>query len=78
MSLAEIMKDTFDIVERADNFRRESKSKIIMRLIQQTTECAWFIRDYMKIEEFCKWHEIIIHSVYSFLRRETTGEEHSI
>ena len=47
------MNDTFDIVEKADQLRRKSKSKIIVRMVQQTTECAWFIRDYMKIEEFC-------------------------
>ena len=58
-SLAEIMNDTFDLVEKADKLRRESKSKIVMRMVQQTTECAWFIRDYRKIEEFCKLHKII-------------------
>ena len=47
------MNDTFDIVEKADQLRRESKRKIIVRMVQQTTECAWFICDYMKIEEFC-------------------------
>ena len=59
MSLAEIINDTFDIVEKADELRRESKSKIIMRMIQQTTECAWFVRDYMKIENFCKLYKLI-------------------
>src|SRR5271168_228670 len=53
------MIDTFDIVEKADKLRRESKSKIIMRMVQQTTECAWFIRDYMKLKEFCEPHKII-------------------
>ena len=57
--LAEIINDTFDIVEKADELRRESKSKIIMRMIQQTTECAWFIRDYMKIENFCELYKLI-------------------
>ena len=47
------MNDTFDIVEKADQLRRKSKSKIIVRIVQQTTECAWFLRDYTKIEEFC-------------------------
>ena len=58
-SLADIMNDTFDLVEKADKLRRESKSKIVMRIVQQTTECAWFIRDYRKIEEFCKLHKIV-------------------
>ena len=47
------MNDTFDIVQKADQLRRKSKSKIIVRMVQQTTECAWFIRDYTKIEAFC-------------------------
>ena len=59
MSLAEIINDTFDIVEKADELRRESKSKIIMRIVQQTTECAWFVRDYMKVENFCKLYKHI-------------------
>ena len=59
------MIDTFDIVEKAEQLRRESKSKIVMRMVQQTTECAWFIRDYMKLKEFCKPHKIIsLFSLY--------------
>src|SRR5271155_1351580 len=59
------MIDTFDIVEKAEQLRRESKSKIIMRMVQQTTECAWFIRDYMKLKEFCELHKIIsLFSLY--------------
>jgi hypothetical protein len=56
------MKDTFDIVEKADQLRRKSKSDIVIRMVQQTTECAWFIRDYMKIEEFCKLDKLIVLS----------------
>ena len=59
MSLAEVINDTFDIVEKADELRRESKSKIITRMIQQTTECAWFVRDHMKIANFCKLYKLI-------------------
>src|SRR5271155_1695596 len=59
------MFDTFDRVEKADKLRRESKSKIIMRMVQQTTECAWFIRDYMKLKEFCEPYKIIsLFSLY--------------
>ena len=62
------MNDTFDIVEKADQLRRESKSKIVMRMVQQTTECAWFIRDYMKIEEFCTLDMMIpLFVIYSVL-----------
>ena len=47
------MNDTFDIEEKADQPRRKSKSKIIVKMVQQTAECVWFIPDYMKIEGFC-------------------------
>jgi hypothetical protein len=80
MSLAGIMNDTFDIVEKADQLRRESKSKIIVRMVQQTTECAWFIRDYMKLQEFCMLHvaiSLFILCSHS-LRRETNGQERRI
>jgi replicative DNA helicase len=66
------MNNTFDIVEKADELRRKSKSKIVMRMIQQTTECAWFIRDYMKIEEFCTLRMII--SLYSCTHSSGEGK----
>ena len=53
------MNDTFNIVEMADKLRRQSNSNIIMRMVQQTTECAWFIRDYIKIGEFCELYKMI-------------------
>ena len=59
------MNDTFDIVEKADQLRRNSKSKIIVRMVQQTTECAWFLRDYMKIEEFCMMRTISLFILWS-------------
>ena len=54
------MNDTFNVVEMADKLRRESNRNIIMRMVQQTTECAWFIRDYIKIGEFCEPYKIIL------------------
>ena len=73
------MNDTFNIVEIADKLRRESNSKIIMRMVQQTTECAWFIRDYIKIGEFCELYKIIsLFIMYLLLRREKNGEEHHV
>ena len=66
------MNDTFDIVEKADQLRRKSKSKIIVRMVQQTTECAWFIRDYMKIGEFCmlRW----LHCLFCVLAHSCEGK----
>ena len=60
MALANIMKDTFDIVERADQLQRKLKSNIVTQMVQQTMQCAWFIRDYMKIKEFCKLDKLIV------------------
>ena len=48
------MKDAFDIITAADKNRRIERSSIIMRTIQQTTECGWFIRDYIKTDSFCE------------------------
>jgi hypothetical protein len=57
--LVEIMNYTFNIVEMADKLRRESNSNIIMRMVQQTTECAWFIRDsdFVKIGARLRFYE---------------------
>ena len=64
------MNDTFDIVEKAGQLRRTSKSEIIVRMVQQTTECAWFIRDYMKIGEFCTLHMSISSCILGAHSRE--------
>ena len=52
MSLAQIMNDTLDLVIKSETLQK-LKSQIILRMVQQTTECGWFIRDYLKIKEFC-------------------------
>ena len=64
--LVQIMNDTFNIVEMADKLRRESNSNIIMRMVQQTTECAWFIRDYVKIGEFCAYKIISLFIICTY------------
>ena len=37
-----------------------------MQIIQQTTECAWFVRDYMKIENFCKLYKLFFLCTHCF------------
>jgi hypothetical protein len=54
LALAETMNDVFDTIITADESRRIERSSIIMRTIQQTTECGWFIRDYIKTDSFCE------------------------
>jgi len=31
-----------------------------MQMVQQTIECAWFVRDYGKIKVLCKLHKILL------------------
>jgi hemerythrin superfamily protein len=54
VDLTETMNDVFDIITAADEDRRNERTSIIMRTIQQTTECGWFIRDYIKTDSFCE------------------------
>ena len=37
-----------------------------MQIIQQTAECAWFVRDYMKIENFCKLYKLFFLCTHCF------------
>jgi hypothetical protein len=48
------MNDVFAIITAADEDRRIERTSIILRTIQQTTECGWFIRDYIKTDSFCE------------------------
>ena len=53
MSLVETMSDTFALVQKHNNLH-QSKSQIILQMVQQTTECGWFIHNYTKIQQFCQ------------------------
>lgn len=57
ISLAETMDFAFSLVKKADDPHRESRSKIILQMMLQTTECAMFLRDYVKVKAFCKYIE---------------------
>ena len=63
MSLVETMNDTFALVQKHNNLY-QSKSQIVLRMVQQTTECGWFISDYTKIEQFCQCF-VISWSLYT-------------
>ena len=54
ISLAETMDFMFHLVKKADGPHCESRSKIILQMVQQTTECARFLHDYTKVGAFCK------------------------
>lgn len=50
------MHDTYDLVIKAGKVTKE-KSPIVIRMCQQTTECALFIYDYQKRPEFCEYNQ---------------------
>ena len=53
--LVEIMDDVYSFVKEAEPIKKiESHRRIIALMAQQTTECAYFIRDYAMNENFCK------------------------
>ncbi|KIM75554.1 hypothetical protein PILCRDRAFT_669545 [Piloderma croceum F 1598] len=53
--LVEIMDDVYSFVKEAEPIKKiESHSQIIALMAQQTTECAYFIRDYATNESFWK------------------------
>jgi hypothetical protein len=54
--LVDIINDTYEFVHEAEPLKKvKSHKQIIVHIIQQTTECGYFIRDYSKNEEFCKF-----------------------
>jgi hypothetical protein len=53
--LVEIMDDVYSFVKEAEPVKKiESHSRIIALMAQQTTECAYFIRDYAMNKSFCR------------------------
>src|ERR1700691_5895126 len=52
--LAEVMDDAYSFVKEAEPIKKiESHGRIILLMAQQTTECAYFIRDYATNKGFC-------------------------
>jgi len=48
------MDDVYSFVKEAEPMKKiESHRRIVALMAQQTTECAYFIRDYAKIKSFC-------------------------
>ena len=53
--LARTMSDVFAFVEDAEQLKRVNTNvKTITLLIQQVTECAYFITEYAKQKNFCQ------------------------
>lgn len=61
--LVSVMNAAYEFVQEAVPLKQiESQAKIINCLIQQTIECAYFIRDYTKNKDFCEfqtWHGFV-------------------
>jgi hypothetical protein len=48
------MDDVYSFVKEAEPVKKiESHGRIVALMAQQTTECAYFIRDYAKNKSFC-------------------------
>lgn len=54
--LVSSMNDAYTFVHEADPLKKvESHKRIIILIVQQTTECGYLIRDYSKNKSFCKF-----------------------
>jgi hypothetical protein len=54
--LVDTINDTYEFVHEVELLNKvKSHKQIIMRIMQQTTECGYFIRDYSKNKDFCKF-----------------------
>ena len=55
IGLVEIIDDVYSFVKEAEPIKKiESHGRIIALMAQQTTECAYFIRDYAMNKSFCR------------------------
>ncbi|KIM79211.1 hypothetical protein PILCRDRAFT_74639, partial [Piloderma croceum F 1598] len=62
--LVEVMDDVYSFVKEAEPIKRiESHGRIIALMAQQTTECAYFIRDYAMNKSF--WERALKNSLMS-------------
>jgi hypothetical protein len=52
MDLADTMSSVYELVVKSDRGTQVTKNKIIVRLVQQTIECAVFIREYSHLQTF--------------------------
>jgi hypothetical protein len=64
--LLEVMADAYDFVLEAEPVEKiESHKRIVTVMVQQTTECSYFIREYATTQSFsmslsvCENHEIL-------------------
>jgi hypothetical protein len=76
--LVKTMDDIYSFVEEAEPMKKiESLGRIIELIAQQTTQCAYFIRDYATDNDFCmstsELHDNDLTA--TFITRETNAQE---
>ena len=79
--LVEIMNNAFIFLHEAkdlDHLAIQSQKDILGRIAKQTTECAYFIRDYAKNKDFCMPLFPLISHDPDLLYRATNCKESSI
>jgi hypothetical protein len=60
------MNDTCGFVHDAEPLKKiESHRRIIVSIMQQTTECGYFIRDYSKNKDFCMFAHLYLKLITS-------------
>ena len=77
--LLEVIDDVYFFVHEAEPVKKiESHGRIIMLMAQQTTECAYFIRDYAMDKSFCMSISVCITQkdlTIIFITRETSARK---
>jgi hypothetical protein len=61
-----MMISVYDLVIKSDEQKQTAKSRIILRLVQQTTECASFLREYSVLKTFGRLSCLTIGSLTSY------------
>jgi hypothetical protein len=77
--LLEVIDDVYFFVHEAEPVKKiESHGRIITLMAQQTTECAYFIRDYAMDKSFCLWISVCATRkdlTVIFITRETSAQK---
>ena len=76
--LVETMDNIYSFVEEAEPMKKiESFCRVVELIAQQTTECAYFIRDYAMGKDFCTSTSALHGNdlTAAFVTRETSAQE---
>jgi hypothetical protein len=79
--LVDTINDTYEFVHEMEPLKKvKSHKKIIVQIMQQATECGYFIRDYSNNKDYCKFFRIPKFRRFrnDVFFRETSDEESGI